>query len=159
MIRLSDRWKSGLALITALVAALSLAACGRKAGLDSPPSSYVTNTPQSQPSLGDSGPAFAPAFTPAQQQQQQSAQSQAATQRVIVVLKNQAPGTPATRALLSQRESSFAAAQAPHEIEADESGSEHRHLAARVAHACAVVAAWFRSHMFRYTKAMRTRPT
>jgi len=54
-----------------LVAALSLAACGRKAGLDAPPSSYVSPTPQTS----ESAPTFVPALTGSQQS---PAQGQAA---------------------------------------------------------------------------------
>jgi predicted small lipoprotein YifL len=49
-----DRW-SRLALAAAMMAALGLAACGRKGGLDPPPSAGLT-TPQasaSRPSLGE----------------------------------------------------------------------------------------------------------
>src|ERR1700678_3623580 len=42
-----------------------------------------------------------------------SAQGQSATQRVIVVFKNQDPGQPATRSTLPRRESSFHSTQAP----------------------------------------------
>ena len=49
-----DRW-SRLALAAAIMAALGLAACGRKGGLDPPPSAGLT-APQSsasRPSLGE----------------------------------------------------------------------------------------------------------
>jgi len=43
--RLCDRPLSRLALLGVLVAALGLGACGRKAGLDPPPSSSVADEP------------------------------------------------------------------------------------------------------------------
>ena len=55
MIRLSDRWLANLAVAAVLVAALSVAACGRKAGLDAPPSS--NGVPQENGFLGSG---FAP---------------------------------------------------------------------------------------------------
>jgi predicted small lipoprotein YifL len=59
--QLSDRRISRLAIAVTLVAALGLAACGRKGGLDAPPSSMpAAPQPQAnmQPSLGESGPVF-----------------------------------------------------------------------------------------------------
>jgi predicted small lipoprotein YifL len=56
-----DRW-SRLALAAAMMAALGLAACGRKGGLDPPPSAGLT-TPQSyasRPSLGEESNGLAP---------------------------------------------------------------------------------------------------
>jgi hypothetical protein len=56
-----DRW-SRLALAAAMMAALGLAACGRKSGLDPPPSAGLT-TPQSsasRPSLGEESNGLAP---------------------------------------------------------------------------------------------------
>jgi predicted small lipoprotein YifL len=56
-----DRW-SRLALVTAMMAALGLAACGRKGPLDPPPSAGLT-TPQSsasRPSLGEETNGFTP---------------------------------------------------------------------------------------------------
>jgi len=59
-----DRW-SRLALAVALMAALGLAACGRKSGLDPPPSAGLTTPPSytPRPSLGEEnyGPASPPA--------------------------------------------------------------------------------------------------
>ena len=61
MIRPSDRPLVRLVAVGTLIAALSVAACGRKGGLDAPPSSLPAS-PQPQasnsPSLGDSGPGF-----------------------------------------------------------------------------------------------------
>ena len=58
-----DRW-SRLALAVALMAALGLAACGRKSGLDPPPSAGLTTPPSytPRPSLGEEnyGPASPP---------------------------------------------------------------------------------------------------
>jgi predicted small lipoprotein YifL len=54
-----DRW-SRLALVAAMMAALGLSACGRKGGLDPPPSAGLT-TPEpsvSRPSLGAEGDSF-----------------------------------------------------------------------------------------------------
>jgi predicted small lipoprotein YifL len=56
VIRLSDRWLANLAVAAVLVAALSVAACGRKAGLDAPPSS--NGVPQEN---GFLAPGFGPA--------------------------------------------------------------------------------------------------
>ena len=56
-----DRW-SRLALAAAMMAALGLAACGRKGGLDPPPSAGLT-TPQSyasRPSLGEEANGLTP---------------------------------------------------------------------------------------------------
>lgn len=59
-----DRW-SRLALAAAVMAALGLAACGRKGGLDPPPSAGLTTPPSyaSRPSLGEetNGPTPPPA--------------------------------------------------------------------------------------------------
>ncbi len=57
-----DRW-SRLALVAAMMAALGLAACGRKGPLDPPPTAGLT-TPQSytsRPSLGEENNGLAPA--------------------------------------------------------------------------------------------------
>jgi predicted small lipoprotein YifL len=62
VIRLSDRRMTCLAVATVLIAALPLAACGRKGGLDAPPSALPAGPqPQAsaQPSLGEQpAPAF-----------------------------------------------------------------------------------------------------
>jgi predicted small lipoprotein YifL len=59
-----DRW-SRLAMAVAMMAALGLAACGRKSGLDPPPSAGLTTPPSytQRPSLGEEnyGPASPPA--------------------------------------------------------------------------------------------------
>jgi predicted small lipoprotein YifL len=52
LIRFNDRSALRLAALTALAAALALGGCGRKGGLDAPPSSAVAPAPD-QPSLGD----------------------------------------------------------------------------------------------------------
>jgi predicted small lipoprotein YifL len=61
VIRPSDRPFVRLVAVATFIAALSLAACGRKGGLDAPPSSLPAS-PQPQasnsPSLGDSAPGF-----------------------------------------------------------------------------------------------------
>jgi predicted small lipoprotein YifL len=77
---LSDRRVPRLALAVTLVGALALGACGRKGGLDAPPSSMpAAPQPQAmQPSLGESPPIFGgPAFgsgEPRPSPQQQAAQ-------------------------------------------------------------------------------------
>jgi predicted small lipoprotein YifL len=77
---LSDRRVPRLALAVTLVGALALGACGRKGGLDAPPSSMpAAPQPQvMQPSLGESPPIFGgPAFAssePRPSPQQQAAQ-------------------------------------------------------------------------------------
>ena len=77
---LSDRWVPRLALAVTLAGALAVGACGRKGGLDAPPSSMpATPQPQAmQPSLGESPPIFGgPAFgsgEPRPSPQQQAAQ-------------------------------------------------------------------------------------
>ena len=78
MSRSFDRRVTYIAVAATLAATLSLAACGRKAGLDAPPSSAVpqSNLQSSQPSLGESGTLFAPVGTPASPQQS-TAQDQA----------------------------------------------------------------------------------
>ncbi|MEA2903941.1 MAG: hypothetical protein QOI12_1328 [Alphaproteobacteria bacterium] len=65
----SDRVFVRLAAIGALVAALGLAGCGRKAGLDPPPSASVavpegTVQPDAGPGLGPDGKAIAPSSAP-----------------------------------------------------------------------------------------------
>ena len=52
MIRFGDRSVLRLAAFAALGVALALGGCGRKAGLDPPPSAAVAPAPD-QPSLGD----------------------------------------------------------------------------------------------------------
>jgi predicted small lipoprotein YifL len=66
VIRPSDRPLICLVAVATFIAALTLAACGRKGGLDAPPSSLPAS-PQPQasnsPSLGDSAPSlFGPNF-------------------------------------------------------------------------------------------------
>jgi Peptidase inhibitor I9 len=56
-----------------------------------------------------------------------AALSQAPTQRVIVVLKNQAPSLPATRAQVSQRRASFQSSQAPVLSQLSSSGARSVH--------------------------------
>jgi predicted small lipoprotein YifL len=82
VIRLSDRRIARLAVAATLVTALGLAGCGRKGGLDAPPSSMPASPqPQAnmQPPLGEQapifgGPAFgSPAPEPSPQQQAQAA--------------------------------------------------------------------------------------
>ena len=68
----SDRTLLRIAAIGALVAALGLAGCGRKGGLDPPPGASLTepgDVPQSQPNagavaLGPDGKPVAPAPAP-----------------------------------------------------------------------------------------------
>jgi predicted small lipoprotein YifL len=86
VIRLSDRRLTRLAVVTVLIAALlPLAACGRKGGLDAPPSALPA-APQAnaQPSLGEQAPAFGSNFgtpslssslSPPPPSQQQAAQT------------------------------------------------------------------------------------
>ena len=83
MIRPSDRPLVRLVAVATLIAALSLAACGRKGGLDDPPSSLPAS-PQprasNSPSLGESGGpvVFGPNFggpAPSAAPQNQTAQS------------------------------------------------------------------------------------
>jgi predicted small lipoprotein YifL len=65
---LSDRRFVRIAVIGALAAALGLAGCGRKAGLDTPPAASVAGDP-SAAVVPDAGPAVAPdgrALAPAQ---------------------------------------------------------------------------------------------
>jgi predicted small lipoprotein YifL len=82
VIRLSDRRIARLAVAAALAAALGLAGCGRKGGLDAPPSSMPAS-PQSQsnmqPPPGETAPIFGgTGFTnpsPEPSPQQQAAQA------------------------------------------------------------------------------------
>ena len=57
MIRPSDRTLVRLVAITTFIAALTLGACGRKGGLDAPPSSLPASPPP-QASISPSGPGF-----------------------------------------------------------------------------------------------------
>jgi predicted small lipoprotein YifL len=87
VVRLSDRRLTRLAVVTVVIAALPLAACGRKGGLDAPPSALPAGPqPQAsaQPSLGEQAPAFGPNFgtpslssslSPPAPSQQQAAQT------------------------------------------------------------------------------------
>lgn len=84
VIRLSDRRIVRFAVAATLLAALGLAGCGRKGGLDAPPSSMPASPqPQAnmQPPLGEPAPLFggpgfgspAPEASPTPQQQAQAA--------------------------------------------------------------------------------------
>jgi predicted small lipoprotein YifL len=84
VIRLSDRRIARVAAAAALIAALGLAGCGRKGGLDAPPSAMPASPqPQAnaQPPLAESpsvfgGPGFGtPSPEPSPPPQQQSAQA------------------------------------------------------------------------------------
>lgn len=51
-----------VAVLAALGAALALAGCGRKAGLDAPPSAAVSPPPAAEPSLGELNDPNAPGY-------------------------------------------------------------------------------------------------
>jgi len=82
--RSSDRRITYVAVVTALVAAFALAACGRKAGLDPPPSSSVPAVPQSnmqsQPSAFFT-PSAAPAASQSSTAQDQTPPANAAPKK------------------------------------------------------------------------------
>lgn len=51
-----------VAVLAAFGAALALAGCGRKAGLDPPPSAAVSPPPQAEPTLGELNDPNAPGY-------------------------------------------------------------------------------------------------
>ena len=53
MTRSCDRWLPRVAVIAALGAAFALAGCGRKSGLDAPPSAAISQPVEDQPTLGE----------------------------------------------------------------------------------------------------------
>jgi len=95
VIRLSDRRITRLAIAATLVASLGLAGCGRKGGLDAPPSSLPASPqPQAnntQPPLAESsavfgGPGFgAPIPTTEPSPQQQAAQAAPAAKKTFLL--------------------------------------------------------------------------
>jgi predicted small lipoprotein YifL len=57
-----------LATIAALAASFALVGCGRKGGLDPPPSAWVSPPPQAEPTLGEVNDPNAPGFRRAPRQ-------------------------------------------------------------------------------------------
>lgn len=60
MSRSPERILARIAVIGALVAALGVAGCGRKGGLDPPPAAGVAANPDAPPAMGPDGRPIAP---------------------------------------------------------------------------------------------------